>query len=371
MSWTLAGNITEGAQAKNARALRRFHVALASAATSPVDILVGPTDSIGDGFTASSINKRFVSVLRDELRAKFQPAGTVGGQGYVDLWNQNAFADYPVVSANPIPNTNYGLGLQALDMGQAIQTITVTATMTDLDIIYRGNTGSTGVGFGQILYTIDGDGGHFIETGGKGANGEYVESITGLSVASHTVVMYGNYVGGTQAHLATVEGVHIYNGDKTKGIRVWEGGQSGYKAQDYATVTTWGSAVKVVQPDLVVLPIGSNDYAAGRTAAQAKADIQAIITTIRANTTIAPSIVLLPYYDRSGSPVTTWADWVAMYHEIADADADVCVWDDLTALFGPFVNDDRGGLVNAVDKVHATDAGHLVIGKAVVRFVSP
>ncbi|MEO6470731.1 MAG: hypothetical protein ABIR57_02740, partial [Aeromicrobium sp.] len=105
----------EGVQtpAKVARALQTFHAALASAGTSPVDVFVGPSDSLTEGYGATSVNKRWISIFRDDLRRSSQPTGVTGGLGYLDLWNQGRFPDYPVSVTNPITEWEHGLGSQS------------------------------------------------------------------------------------------------------------------------------------------------------------------------------------------------------------------------------------------------------------------
>lgn len=349
----------DGKTAKTARALRRFHVALSNVSNEPVDILVGPTDSIGDGQSATLTSTRFVGVLRDRLRDMYQPGGVLGGFGYSDFWNQGTFPDSPVTPVNPVVNQTKGLGLQSLDMDSNTQTITIEDTFTSALICYR-----TAPGAGYLFYTVDG--GAPVGVDANLPAGEATETVGPLPAGVHEIILYG----GITPDPVTYEGVFLMNGDEAAGIRVWEAGQSGYRAADYVAQTGWADAVDRVQPSLVVLPIGSNDYATGRSPAATKADILSILTAIRANTTVAPSVVLLSYYDRdNGGSTYTWEQFRTMYNEIAAADPDI-VWLDMTSAFGPWVGDDRGGLTDPVDEVHPTDAGHFSIGAALVNLIS-
>lgn len=346
-------------RAKITRALARFYDALASVADTPVDIMVGPTDSIGDGLAATSFTKKFSAVLRDRLRNAFQPDGIAGGTGYTDFWNQGAFPDHPVVLTNPVVNQQYGLGLQSLVMYQLTENIVITDTFTSADLAIR-----TAPGAGFVFYTVDG--GAPVAVDADAPAGEATLTIGPLAAGEHEIVLYG----GITPDPVTYEGVMLYNGDEAAGIRVWEAGQSGYRAEQYVASPTWAEAVERVQPALVVLPIGSNDYAIGRTAAETRDDIETIIALIRANTSVAPSIVLLAYYDREHLGTETWADFQNMYGSIAAADDDVA-WLDMTDDFGPWTEDDRGGLTDPGDLTHPTDAGHFLIGSALYEFVTP
>ena len=357
--------IPDPAALKTARALSTFRTALANADTTPVDIFVGPGDSFTEGYGASSLSKRFVSVLARQLRAGYQPAGVAGGIGYVDPLNAESFTDYPVSSVNGAGAFTWGLGRQALALFDSSQTIRVSETFTDLDIRYAGWQGA---GWGAFSYTVDGGTPVMVSTGGKpSSHGGYVEHISGLAPGHHDVVITG-----VQSLTASViEGVTIYNGDRNRGIRVWEGGANGATATAYAPPnTTWAESLESVHPDLIVLPIGFNDYYQGETAADTKSHIEQIIATMRANIDTNPSIVLVAYPDHTTSTGTdTWSSYLSMYQSIAAADPEIAffdlgkLFDTQQALAGP-------SLVSA-DGVHPSDAGHELIGEGLASFISP
>lgn len=352
-------------RAKIARALQTYRAALATADTEPVDVFVGPSDSIGEGYGATSVDKRWISVLRDDLRRSFQPSGVAGGFGYADLWNQGGFSDHPVRTTSPVQNWSYGLGDEALAFTTASQTATITETFTTMDLFYAGSTdGSTGI----LRYTVDGGPAVLVNTGNKAVGGGgQVERISGLSPGVHTV----RIIGGASVAAPIVEGVMIYDGDTSKGIRLWEGARSGTTSAFYAgAYRGWEDSLRSIHPDLVVLPLGSNDYYVGRTAATTKTYLLAIISRMRAKFGSSPSIVLMPYYDRASSSTETWADYVDMYYSIAAADPDITVFD-LTPLFGPWTGDNRSGLTSSTDLVHPSDAGQQLIGDALTTFLAP
>lgn len=349
---------------KNDRALRTFRAALADADNSPVDIFVGPGDSGTEGYGSTSIAKRFVSVLADELRAGHQPAGVPGGRGYVDPLNSVGFPDYPITTLNPAGVFTIGLGRQSLALWNPTQTITINDTFTDLDILY---TGMQGTGSGYFSYTVDGGTPVYVDTGNKDvSHAGYTYRIGGLSHGSHEVVISGV----TTTVASIIEGVMIYDGDADRGIRVWEGGANGATATAYAPPELlWAQSLQAVHPDLVVLPIGSNDFARGETAADTKARIEAIIGSIRANVDTDPSIVLLAYPARTDTTGTEdWDAYLAMYDQIAAADPDITVFDT-----GPLFAAQRstGPSLISADEVHPTDAGYQLIGSALAAFLAP
>jgi len=354
-----------GAQSasKVARALETFHAALARVGQEPVDVFVGPSDSLAEGNRATSIQKRWISVFRDDLRQAHQPAGVVGGFGYLDLLNAPKFPDNPASYVSGYGAFEQGLGRQTLALFTATQTITINDRFSDLDIVYAGMTGPAGT----FAYSVDGGTEIRVGTGGKAASrGGYVERISGLAAGPHRVVMRGTGGG----YPAIIEGVMLYDGDRNSGVRVWEGGASGLTAANYVAPTdAWAASLKEVHPDLVVLPIGSNDFALGTPAKDTEARIREIIATIRARVDTDPSIVLMPYYERPTYGTGTWAAYEEMYARIASTDPRIAVFD-LAPLFGAYGSAQRTGLMSS-DLLHPTDAGYALIADRLAAFVAP
>lgn len=280
--------------------------------------------------------------------------------------------DHPVVTTLPLADTTWGLGRQSLDLvnpatiGGTPQTITISGTFTDLDLFFVVTSdGSTG----SVQFSLDGGAAFVYNTGaGASSRGGYRLShpnLQGLAAGPHTLL-----IAWADGGPVTIEGVEAFNGDKTTGVRVYEAGQSGQTAAyfDPATSPFWWQSLAGLPVDLCILPIGSNDFATGSTAATAKAHIESIVDYVPAATGNPVSIVLVAYYDRDHGSTDPWDVWRAMYHEVAATRDNVCVMD-LTHDFGPWVNDNRGGLTDPDDKVHPTDAGHALIANRLIRFL--
>ncbi|WP_235503439.1 GDSL-type esterase/lipase family protein, partial [Aeromicrobium sp. Root344] len=348
---------------KIARALATFHAALGRVGTDPLDIFVGPSDSITEGNRASSIQKRWISVFRDGLRRSYQPSGVAGGFGYLDLMNSPKFPDNPSSYVNGAGVFDQGLGRQTLALFGATQTITVNDRFTDVDILYAGLTGTAGT----FAYSVDGGPDVRVSTGGKAVSrGGYVERVSGLVAGPHRLVLHG----GGGGYPSIIEGVMLYNGDRDRGIRLWEGGASGLTAVNYVAPTdAWAASLKEVHPDIVVLPIGSNDYALGTPAKDTEVRIREIIATIRARVDTDPSIVLVPYYERPTSGTAPWSTYEQMYARIASTDPKIVVFD-LALLFGSYGSAQRVGLMSP-DLLHPSDTGYALIADKLAAFVAP
>jgi lysophospholipase L1-like esterase len=346
-------DLAETRATTDARALRHFHTIAADPATPTNVVVIG--DSIVEGLGATSWRRRWTQHLADGLRSVFQPPDVAGGAGYFTGWNQAGYADWPCDPVTPIPNSDYGLGRQSLTMTAegASAIFDTTPVCTGLDIVVaKTNTGAADT-FLQVQ--IDSDPVRVFDlTDADTSRGGYHLEIRGLARTTHSMIIASG--GGSPIF----EGVAFYDGDETSGVRVYEGGQSGFRASDFTTPhTRWMDSLVDLEPALVVLAIGSNDYETGRPVADFETDIASMCDAITSRLGYRPSFALAAYYERS-SP--GWAIYRAAYRRLSEQlDAALI---DLSPLFGPWQADTRGGLI-AADLHHPSDAGHAIIGRRV------
>lgn len=371
-AWLAGGALTKkqlpkaiaGARADVDRALRTWYTNVLKADTTAVDIFVGPSDSIGAGAYAGAGAKKFISVTRDKLRRALQPSGIVGGYGYYNT------AANPILTGEGFVGSTGGITVvDTFGLGRRGTVLAPGATLsfyfvgTSAKLIYRKDPT-----YGNFTYTVDGIAGPG-PVAGAGAAGSAEVALGPFASGIHTIVV-------TAVGTTGIEGVFGMDGDETKGIRIFEGSHAGYGAADFVANQAWAASLdRIPNCKLNVIPLGSNDYYNGRTVAQAKADLLTVIGLNRARFGADVSIVLMAYYERPpGAAIVPWSDYVAMYHEIADADDNICVFD-AGPLFGTMTGptDDRGGLTTAIagDYVHPTPAGHQLLGTALADFLMP
>lgn len=361
-----------GSSQDKTRALRTWYTALQAAATAPADVFwIGA--SVEEGYGASLISNQYVNVFREEIRRINQPAGIPGGFNYYGF---NAYQKYPTGTYTDTPITAAsgtisasvagGLGLRAIVVFLSAS-FTLTFYGTGADLVYATDTT-----FGSFAYSVDGGGATTQATNAAASNGNRV-TIRGLTRGTHTLTVTCT-VGGS-ANAVAMEGAVFYDGDEAAGIRVWQGAHAGYKAQDFAGTTAWVNSLQTWNfPALVVIALGPNDYTNSRTSAQVKADLLTIIGLLRSRATTlsktSPSFILSSLYEISaGTMVEPWANYVTKMNEISTSENDVTLVD-YQRLFGPEVNNVRGGLINS-DFIHPTDAGYGLLGAAMSRFASP
>lgn len=336
--------------------LETVRAALAARATTPFNI-VCLGDSMTEGQGATAFGNRWVDVLRTTLRSRFPTAGVTGGAGLISPTNglvSESATVFPVVNASTVlTNSQSGPKKRNRRFTGAGQISTWTVTGTSADIMYWQGTTT-----GTVKWSVDGGATTNLATAGASSAGGTMLRISLGASGVHTVAI--EWVSGT----SYIEGLVVYDGDETAGIRVHEAGKSGESAYNWDQVnheatTAWSRSVAQLNPHLVIIGLGINDFHAGTvTKAQYKSALSSMIADIRTNTATDPTFMLIGYpkpNDTGNDPFTQFYD--AMF-EIADADAEIVSWDS-----SPWIRDsttDTEGLYSGT--THFSDLGHARFG---------
>jgi lysophospholipase L1-like esterase len=336
--------------------LRPFYAALANVASTAVDVLV-IGDSIVEGEQASAYSTRWIDRLLAQLRQNFQPANVPGGRGYVPAYYAVAaptgqgFTYGGVLNTDYSLGTLYGLGRRHVNLLTATGTMTLSFTGTAFDLLYTRNLTSS------FTYAVDGG---TPVTVAAGAAGHTKVSVTSLGGTTHTLVI-------TQATgTPTIEGVMVYNGDESSGVRLWDGAHYGFTSSSFSSNQSWKDSIADVGPELVIIALGVNDYGTSVASATYKTNLQSIITAVRAMTSTAP-ILLVADYQRGGGPFAElWSAYVTAMSSIADADSTIALLD-LTKHMTDGDSDTLSLL--GADHIHPTDKGYQLIAGVVARYL--
>jgi hypothetical protein len=266
--------------------LQEFYQALASAQGAPCDVLfmgdsmIQGVNSSNDGVTG----KRFQNLLIERLR---RAAGVrVGGRGYIPA----SYGGYTTASGFTLSGTaaqsDHGLAQNGRTMS-ASSTLTLTGVVcSSFDVFVKRQSGA-----GTLSVTIDGGAPTNVVLSdtpfgdGKKVNFAAVGSIG----STHTIVI--SHVSGSNV---IFEGIMLYNGDESAGVRLWDNAKGGEPASDFNTVTTWQGAVTTIAPDLVILGHLQVEYQAQTALATYKSAVQSLITTLRTLKTDVPILLLAP-----------------------------------------------------------------------------
>lgn len=368
--YTIAHVVTANAlqrfTSSNAVALRRWSAALADVANNPADVMcIG--DSITEGSNSTTVAGRWVDQMTAQLRALVAVPGVGGGLNYNPVrYVTSSLPSAATVTGAPTSSA-YGLGARSYDLTTTTPVITFTVTGTSVKIFYvRSATTSVG------SYSVDGATAVNFTTSTGNLGRIDTQASTTVAFATrgtHTVAV--KWVsGGT----VTVEGLAVFDGDETKGVRIWESGYFGLSTSDITNYIGFGlfgfdDRITAIQPALVIIQFGTNDASTGAgnlSAATYKANMLTIISHVKSASTITPSIVLMAMYRPNVTFVEPWGNYVQALYDIAAADPACCVLD-LTGRFPPVASDVLGLYA---DTIHPSAKGQISIGAIASNFLT-
>jgi len=347
--------------------LRTWRTALGTVASAPVNILaIGDSWSSGKGATSIPAT-RFLDRLRDLLRGRYNPATVPGAENYWPSYNFSfGYANPITYTGSTAAQTTFGLGRATTRIASG-GSATFTFTGTGCDIVYA--KGATGAPF---TYTVDGGSpSASVITNQGAAQGGNTVQIRGLTLGSHTVVATPS------ADWLYLEGFTAYNGDESKGVRMFVGAFTGYRSSDFVdsngyTYKSYG----MVNPHLAMIELGINDFGGGSAGVPVSpsalaSNVQALISAIRANTTTSPSIVLWlpPETTPSVTPLAPWSDYVTALQGVASSDGKVTLFDAGAAIGSLAGTADPLG-VDLGDNLHPNQTGHDALAYALYRLLS-
>ena len=350
------------------RSLVGFYAALSQRSARPVNVLV-LGDSISEGFGASSREDRYVGRLMANLKHQYSVAGVTGGAGYLPAWyaSPNMAPLGPTLSGNAVKNGEgaRGLGLRAVtlgaDTGSGLGSLTFTFTGTSFDMLAAQRI-ATGTDSVRIVI----DGAPYVEWEVVDGTGTSVWNSGPLTAGSHTVTVTARF------GAPSIEGFMLYNGDETKGLRLWEGAKSGTRADQFSAASggnsNWASSITVVNPDLVVIAWMTNDINS-KTSAEYATSLRNVADLVRSKKANVP-FLFMAMFERGTNGLEPWANYVEAMRTVASEYANAAFFDlgtHIPKLAGTG-GADHYGLLS--DGVHPTPLGHGLIGDSITSHLS-
>lgn len=290
------------------------------------------------GSVATTVERNWVTLLGQSLR------GT--GPGGVS-YPASRDLGWSFTGTRSLVNTGLSLWSRRL---ASDATMSRTVPRADAITIWH----KQGVGATPFTVTIDGTP-HTVtpSTSGSVERHDGVWTSPPLTPGQHAVTIAGQ---------ATIMGMYAHDGDTARGVSVVNAGYPGTHSADYAAasaaVRTHNRAVARLNPALVVMMIGANDYALRVPVQDYKANMRVAIQRLRAGCELRPSVLLVhpyPRYDVT-DPVAPWSAYGEALRELA-AELDDVDMLDLSSHYPTSTTADRYGLI-APDRIHQTDRGH-------------
>jgi lysophospholipase L1-like esterase len=310
-------------------ALSQWNCALTNRASTAAT-WVAWGDSITEGQGSSTVASRWINQTLNGLRSTYPVSGVTGGFGYIPSF-YGTYGPDSQWSTNPTTSGSATWNLDSNQMGNGaglgLLTVTLNSggsetfkvTGSSADILYN-------YGSGTFSYKVDSGASTNVSTsGGTGATGH--THVAFSSAGSHTLTISG--VSGS----VILEGVMTYNGDETKGIRLYDSSQSGTTTGEFVNQGSSLAAITAhVKADLVTIQFGGNDFESNDelTPSQVTANLKTLVSDIRsAATGHEPSIVLVVPYNHTGTNNfgDSWPQYVSAIKAVASADPSLGVID--------------------------------------------
>ncbi|MEV0896052.1 GDSL-type esterase/lipase family protein [Actinoplanes sp. NPDC049802] len=342
-----------------------WHAALANRRYTPAVVaVIGSSSSEGVGSTM--YGRGYVPLLADNLRAAFPVAGAAAGDNYTAAWGRPA-GSWPVLLSGGARTATLGWGLKSADLRAAGQTATFTFTGTSVRVWHSAFPGG-----GAFAVTVDGVTLSTVDTGGPAVDHDAAWISPRLEPGRHTIVVT------CVKPEVRLHGFAVFHGDEDRGVHVYSGGHGGLTSGDFADgAAGWAPRLRTVQPHLVILQLGVNDWRTRVPAATVKRNLKSIIATVRAHSGTGPSFVVY------GSPRVSGGRSLQDFAQVTRAWQDVAAEDtggpgggsavaffDLAARQPAPSADNSLGLY-CDDLVHMTDRGAAFTADALASFLSP
>jgi lysophospholipase L1-like esterase len=373
------GETYDGVTVTDNAALRAWFAAVAARDTAPAKVLV-VGGSTTEGAGAPDIAHRWQDKCRSALRRRLPTTAglATGGETYIPVAYAYDGAPVPwTVTGTPTAQWwGYGLGGRASTLTVSGQSLSLTFTGTSAQVWFTG--GSDTNNNGTVSVALDGGTAVNVtptKTGTRGSG--WVYQVPAFTSGTHTLTV--TWVSGK----VTVEGAAIFNGDESSGLQWYDAAQDGDTSDNWATTTNdspsaipWLGAVHTIQPNLVIVQLGVDDYLNNVASATFQSNVTALVTAVRAQCTKSPSILFILDYQPGGATQSEpWANYVAALKTIAAADtggpkgvSGIAVWDLSTRFPAPSVDNTLG---LSGDMIRPSATGYGLIADALANYLMP
>jgi lysophospholipase L1-like esterase len=321
-------------------------------------------DSITEGTGSSVINRRWQTVLQNNLRARF---GVTAGATFAFLPGATlTTTPFPAVARTgntSLAGKNLGI-MKTLFIPDASGSVTFTFTGNRAKLLFtRGSLAAV------ARIVVDGGTPVTIDTFNGATTSGNVLFDTGLMPSgSHTIIVSRD-ASSVNGRAVYIDGCAVFNNDDSAGIRVIDGGYHGINTNNFqltGSITSGSSTAQVINglggAGLLIVAYGTND--AGSAAippATMASNIATYISQIRAAGWNG-SVLYVAVHKGGGRTDALWNPYVAAIQSLANADPDgVFLNLGLRMPSAPTGNFSTSALGLFADTLHPSDTGHAYI----------
>lgn len=305
---------------------------------------------------------RWTDRLLNTLRARFPLLAPVaGGVGYIPSFYQTFFVGGTTANGRVTPEgVTYSSNLIAVGSGLASRSLALTTSSEWIQFTFTGDSvdilgGTLQVAGTTATVSVDGGSGQtWTLPNAKTTATKF--SVTGLTTGTHTVRITGGGTGNV-----AIDGIMPYNGDRGKGIRIWNAGKGSAKIGDYGSDSTsliWQS-MGTIQPRMLTIEFGFNEYFGNVDPALFQTQLTNATSWMLARCTIKPTVqfIVFPEPSITGAARTyPYLSYVNAVYAAAAATPNSFVTD-LRGALEAGVTVGSGGLGMYFDGVHFNASG--------------
>ncbi|WP_427384632.1 GDSL-type esterase/lipase family protein [Janibacter sp. G56] len=362
--------LAEAVTVEQPEALAAWHEAVAEADEQEATIAV-LGDSNAEGATlGDDLSLRYLDRLQSMLRERsdlagcpVRPRGFHGTTSVVPPWYEAGTLPKPAQTRPAQRAYTQGPGGRALQLGVG-GSVTWRVDADEVQLGYR-----TSPTAGRLQVVIDGRVVADLVT--RSARSERRVWERELAAGEHSVT--ARHVADPATSSApddtavTVTDLTPYAGDRGRCVHAHDVAHSGIAAHDIVDNPAYLQDSLAVEPDLLVLPLGFNDAADGRTPEQFVGDLASLIAQARAHGHDGSVLILSMFTPASeGDWPAPWTDYAQHMRRLARTSDAAFV--DLARVMPP-VRGDRTGLYS--DRVHVSAAGHARIAELLLPSLLP
>lgn len=242
---------------------------------------------------------------------------------------------------------NEGLSLRTTQLNSgAYMQFTVTCSAL---IIYFVE----GTNFTPFTLTVDGN--DTLITPATSQSGERHTgsfTVSGLSYASHTIRITAS--NGT-AKITGIMTADFASADMSKGIHIFNSGHGGFNTNNFINQTALFERIGSLQPQLIFMMFGTNDYGASMPITTYTANLSSIVTSARQAAPTADIVLANPFRRLDFVASVPWAQYGVATRAVANEFG--CSFIDLSSYYPASQALDAHDFIDT-DSLHQTDRGH-------------
>ncbi len=306
-------------------------------------VAIGSSTTAGNNATA--LARRYVNQLGSDLHTRYNAAAVAGGAHILGVDSGWTYTGTHGTDTN-------GLGLQSVTLATSA-TMGRSETCTGFDVYY-----AQGPGAGAFTVSIDGAAAVTVtpDTNGTAARHDGVYSSPTVTSGSHSILI-------TASAATVINSVYARGADESAGVRVYNSGLAGANAGSfYGASAAFYQRLAALNPRLVLVMLGANDYSGQTALATFSTQMQGIVDRIVGAVTPTPSILMVGTYRRldvTGVPTISWQQYLDAMAAVAAANPGIVEYVDISAPYPTTQEADQSSLViDPTDYIHQTDRGH-------------